>query len=231
MAVRKILMALIVSAAASAGAQPVAALDSTALTTVVRQFLQRETIGLPGTVSYSVRAPDTRIALAACPAPEAFLPAGARLWGNSTVGVRCVGATAWTVYVPVTVHVTAGYVATARPLQQGQTVAVTDLMMLSGDLTQLPAGIVTSPQLAAGKTLAVSVAAGQPLRQDMLRTPLAVQQGQTVQLVTSGRGFRVTSEGRAVNNAAEGQLARVQTGSGQTVSGIARAGSLVEVSY
>jgi len=239
MSIRKILLApiaavicgVVVNAVAQTTAPPFAHQDSATVAAAVERFLQRETIGLPGTVNYSVGALDARTTLAACPTLEAFLPVGARLWGNSTVGVRCVGGTTWTVYVPVTVRVIASYLVTARPLGQGQTIAAIDLAMLNGDLTQLPAGIVTDPRQATGRMLAISVTAGQPLRQDMLRMPLAVQQGQTVRLMTTGHGFQVTAEGRAVNNAADGQLAKVQTASGQTVSGIAHANSVVEVSF
>ena len=35
---------------------------------------------------------DLKDIVAACAAPEPFLPAGARLWGSTTVGVRCTGS-------------------------------------------------------------------------------------------------------------------------------------------
>jgi flagella basal body P-ring formation protein FlgA len=109
--------------------------------------------------------------------------------------------------------------------------AAADLALQDGDLTQLPAGILSDPQQAVGKTLAAALAPGQPLRQDMLRSPLVVQQGQTVKLQSSGHGFRVTAEGRALNNAQDGQVAQVRGTSGQTISGIARAGGVVEITF
>jgi flagella basal body P-ring formation protein FlgA len=50
-------------------------------------------------------------------------------------------------------------------------------------------------------------------------------------VVSRGSSFAVTAEGRALNNAAEGQLAQVRMASGQTVSGIARADGSVEISF
>jgi flagella basal body P-ring formation protein FlgA len=58
-----------------------------------------------------------------------------------------------------------------------------------------------------------------------------VQQGQSVRVVSSGPGFRVSTEARALNNASEGQIAQARTASGQVVSGIAKAGGVVEVGY
>ena len=197
----------------------------------VENFLRTQTAGLPGTVSYSVGAIDPRVVLPACGALEVFLPSGARLWGQTSVGVRCNGATPWNIYVTAEVRVVGNYLVTARPLSQGHVLAAADLALQAGDLTQLPAGILSDPQQAAGKTLLAALAPSQPIRQDMLRSPLVVQQGQSVKLQSTGRGFRVTAEGRALNNAQDGQVAQVRGTSGQTISGIARAGGVVEISF
>ena len=56
-------------------------------------------------------------------------------------------------------------------------------------------------------------------------------QGQSVKLVSQGPGFKVSSDGRAINNALEGQIAQVRSASGQVISGVARAGGIIEVNY
>lgn len=197
----------------------------------VAEFLRVQTAGLPGEASYAIGAIDPRLSLPACPTPEVFLPAGARLWGAGQVGVRCASPSPWVIYVPVTVRVTGAYVVTARALPGGHVLGPGDLATSQGDLTQLPAGMLSDPVTALGKTLSAPLAGGQPLRQDLLRNPVVVQQGQTVKLVSSGTGFSVTAEGRALTHAAEGQVAQVRSPSGNTVSGIARAGGIVEVRY
>jgi flagella basal body P-ring formation protein FlgA len=50
-----------------------------------------------------------------------------------------------------------------------------------------------------------------------------------VRLVSKGQGFSVSGEGKALTNASEGQLARARTANGQTVSGTARAGGIIEI--
>lgn len=195
----------------------------------VHHFLRKETQGLPGNVSFHIGSIDPRTQLAPCPAVEAFQPAGARLWGKTTVGVRCTAPNGWVIYVPVQISVTANYLATAKPLSQGQVVALTDLMAQSGDLAALPSGVLTEPSQAVGKTLRNSVGAGQPLRSDMLMAPLIIKQGQAVKLIANGTGFSVSGDGTALGNAAEGQTVQIRTPSGTTISGIARPGSVVEV--
>jgi flagella basal body P-ring formation protein FlgA len=65
----------------------------------------------------------------------------------------------------------------------------------------------------------------------MLRVPNAVRQGQDVPVVSVGPGFRVSSEGRAMNNAAPGDSVRVRMPNGQVVTGTAQAGGTVEVPF
>ncbi len=203
----------------------------TSLSTTIDQFLRTQTQGLPGKVSYSVGALEQRAQLGACDAFEPFLPPGSRLWGKATVGVRCLGPTAWTVYVPVQVRISGTYLVTARQLAPGQVVSSADLLSQSGDLGALPASVVTDPAQAIGKTIRNGIAAGHPLRSDLLTAAWAVQQGQSVRLLTTGAGFTISNEGKALNNATDGQIAQVRTASGQVVSGIARSGGVVEVSY
>jgi flagella basal body P-ring formation protein FlgA len=147
------------------------------------------------------------------------------------VGLRCLGPVAWTVYASVSIEVNAEYLVTARPLGQGETLRVQDLATMRGDLARLPAGVVVDPQQALGRQLSLSLGAGQPLRRDMLREPNVVAQGQGVKLVTQGPGFQVSAEGRALANAADGQTVLVRGPSGATVTGVARAGGIVEVRY
>jgi flagella basal body P-ring formation protein FlgA len=205
--------------------------DLAQLQRVVESYVRKESTGLPGKVTFSVVPLDPRLSLPHCPSPEAFMPPGGRLWGKAAVGVRCVAPVSWSVYASVQVEVNAEYVVTGRPLAQGETVNAQDLATMRGDLARLPAGIVVDPMHAIGKQVAVSLGAGQPLRQDMLRSPTVVSQGQGVRIVSQGPGFQVSSEGRALGNAAEGQVVQVRAPSGQTVSGIARAGGIVEVRY
>lgn len=218
------------TAAAAQTAQPPRQ-DPAVLRYAVEQFLKVQTAGLPGQVNLNIGQVDARTNLPACPAPEPFLPSGSRLWGKTTVGVRCTAPSSWTIYVAATVQVVADYLVTAAPLAQGQTVGPNDLAKIKGDLTTLPVGIITDTSQAVGRTMSISLPAGTPLRNDALRSVQAVQQGQTVRVTSAGPGFTVSAEARALNNAAEGQVAQARTASGQVVSGVAKAGGIIEVTY
>ena len=115
--------------------------------------------------------------------------------------IRCGGEAPWSIYVTVHVTVIGSYVVLARAVPQGHNLTASDVAVQSGDLTQLPMGVLQEPSQAEGNILAAAVAVGQPLSQNSLRKQLVVQQGQTVVLQSTGRGFRVSTEGRALNNA------------------------------
>jgi hypothetical protein len=72
------------------------------------------------------------------------------------------------VYVPVQVRIAGTYLVTARQLTPGQIVAAPTCSPQSGDLGALPASVLTDPAQAIGKTVRNGVAAGQPLRSDLL---------------------------------------------------------------
>jgi len=202
-----------------------------ALLATVDHFVRTHTQGLPGTVSHRIDPLDPRTQLGPCSAHEPFLPNGGRLWGRSTVGVRCLGPSSWTVYIPVHVSVSGHYYVSARPLAAGHVLGEGDIAPRTGDLTSLPGTIVTDPVQAIGKTVRNGMGGSQVLRSDLLNAPWAIRQGQTVKLVSRGPGFTATAEGKALNNAADGQVAQVRTVTGQTVSGVARSGGIVEVNY
>lgn len=198
----------------------------------VEDFLQIQTKGLPGQVSFTIGNIDSQNNLAPCPALDVSMPPGARAWGNTNVNVRCQVENGWSIFVSVRIRIIGEYLVTTRPLSQGQVVVETDLAKSRGDLASLPTGIVTEIAQAVGKSMAVSISSGQPLRNDLLKQALVVQQGQSVKVLSKGPGFQVTGgDGRALNNAIDGQVVQVRIGNGHIVSGIARPGGLVEVSY
>lgn len=211
-------------------AQPVAP-DGEALRRAVGDFLHQQTAGLPGQVSLEIGQSDARLVLDPCAAHEVFLPPGVRAWGRIQVGVRCAAGAGWTVYIPARIRVTGDYLVAARALGRGQVLTDGDYGFMRGELTELPPNMVSDPQQAIGQAVNVALGAGQPLRADWLRPPVAVQQGQMVRLFARGTGFAIGHDGRALASAQPGQTVQVRTGRGQVVSGVARPGGQVEVVY
>lgn len=197
----------------------------------IENWLNIQTKDLLGQVSYEIGGLGRVNQFATCSSFDISRLAGTQTLGRFNVMVRCLGDTAWRVYVPVHVHVKTEYLVTARPIAQGQILVAEDLATQMGDISELPARILTDTSLAVGKAAATSVPAGRPLRSDMLKALTVIRQGQTVKVVSRGAGFEVANEGRALNNAVEGQVAQVRMSNGQVVSGIARIGGSIEVNF
>lgn len=197
----------------------------------VSEFLTTQTAGYPGKVTIEAGNLDPHLKLAMCADVNVFIPSGNRPWGRTSVGVRCAAPTAWTIYMQANVNVESQYWVAASPLVQGQVVTAGDILAETGDITQLPAGVVTDASQAIGRTANLSMRAGAVLRQDMLKQSPVIQQGQTVMLVSNGQGFTISAEGQAMSKASEGQVVQVKVANGQLVSGIAHQGGKVEVTY
>ena len=228
----RLLLAVLLATMSAVQAQPAPVRqDTAAIKRTVEQFLQVQSAGLPGQVTVAVGPIDNRMNLAACADPQAFFGPGARAWGKTTVGVRCATPTAWTVYIQASVTVIGDYIASAAPLAQGQAIEAGQLTTLKGDLTMLPAGIATDMGQVIGRSTNISLPPGTPMRLDTLRSKPVVQSGQLVRLVSSGSGFSVSAEARAMSTAGDGQVVQVKTSGGQQITGIAKTGGLVEVAF
>ncbi|WP_174977001.1 flagellar basal body P-ring formation chaperone FlgA, partial [Burkholderia aenigmatica] len=191
-------------------------------------FLQQQIAGLPGKTTVTVTTAFPR-GLAACTTLEPFLPTGARLWGRTTVGVRCAGERPWTVYLQAKVAVQATYYVAARQIAPGEPLSAADLVARDGDLTVLPLAVITDPAQAIGATALARISAGLPLRQDLLKSAASVSAGQTVRVVAAGPGFTISAEGSALANAAPGQSVRVRMAAGQIVTAIVKDAGTVEI--
>lgn len=208
-----------------------AAQDPLQLQRAVESFLTSQTQSLGGQVSFEIKTPDANNSLRTCSPGniEVTLQPNARPVGRVSVTARCLDPGGWSLFVPVRIRVVADYLVAARPIAVGQTIAEADLGRQRGDLSELPAGTLTDPALVVDRAAATAIPIGRALRADMLRTVLSVRQGQSVRVVSRGPGFEVANEGKAMNNAAEGQVAQVRLNNGQIVSGIARSDGQVEI--
>jgi flagella basal body P-ring formation protein FlgA len=187
----------------------------------VEQFLLRETAGLPGKASIQLVPPSGGRARE-CVSPQPFLPGGAAAWGRVSVGVRCGGERPWTRYVQARVSVVADYYVAAHALAPGQPIGPADLEQRQGDLAGLPRAVVTDPAQLEGAVTANRIAAGSPLRMDMVRKAIAVKQGQMVSVTIEGEAFQIRSEGKILADAAPGNTVQVRLKSGQVVNGLVR---------
>ena len=198
---------------------------------VVTTFLQERTRDTPGAVSISVKPLSERqLTLERCAQLQAFLPQGQQAWARVTVGVRCVNGPNGTLFINAEVKVEGSFVTMARPVSGGQVLSDGDVQIEHGELTAHPADLVLTLKDAIGQSTKQALSPGQALRSVYLQHENSIRAGQSVRVVANGNGFSVVNHGRALNNAARGELIRVKLDDGQILNGIAADAGSVDVS-
>ncbi|MDV5356093.1 flagellar basal body P-ring formation chaperone FlgA [Enterobacter asburiae] len=176
-------------------------------------FAQR-LAGFSDEVVVNIRTPQSQ--LPACDEPTLNVVGGAKLWGNMNVMANCAGTKR---FVQVEVQATGNYVVAVQPVARGATLQPGSVALQRGRLDQLPPRTMLDINLAQDAVSLRDLAPGQVIQLSMVRQAWRIKAGQRVQVVASGDGFSVNSEGQAMNNAAVAQNARVRMASGQIVSG------------
>ncbi len=202
-----------------------------AIHAAVGAFVEEKVASQPGHYTITVNHVDSRLKLARCEQLEPYQPVGSHLWGSISIGVRCLAPTPWSLYVQVSIKVTNNVLVAVRPIANGQPVQADDVQLQSRDITNIAGSVLTSPAQAIDKIVATQVSSGTILRSELLRMADVIAQGQSVKLLAQGAGFRVSSEGQAMNNAKAGQVVSVKTRSGQIIKGIAKGDGVVEVYF
>ena len=163
---------------------------------------------------------DPRLRLAPCQRIEPYLPEGTRPWGKSRIGLRCTqGSVKWNVYLPITVKVYGRALVASNAIAAGSVIGAADVAQAEVDLAEDSSAPLVEAERVVGRTAARALKAGQSLRTGHLKPRQYFAAGELVTVLAQGPGFSVASEGQALTNGIEGQLARVRTESGRVLTG------------
>ena len=166
--------------------------------------------------------------LAPCERAEPFVPGHARLWGRTTIGVRCVVGARWTTYLPVRVSAWGPALVARARLPAGKRASADDFLIREVDWAATRSVPIASADLLRGQELWRPIAADQPLTTDDLRLAPAVRAGDPVGVVLAGNGFSIGIEAVALSTATHGQRVQVRTGNGKVLSGMVE-GNIVKI--
>ncbi|MGX9870123.1 flagellar basal body P-ring formation chaperone FlgA [Enterobacter mori] len=177
-------------------------------------FFAQQLVGFSDEVSVTVRTPPNLYP--SCEQPSFTVTGTTKLWGNVNVLARCANEKR---YLQVAVQATGNYVVAAAPIARGSVLQASSVTLKRGRLDQLPPRTMLDINQAQDAVSLRDMAPGQAIQLSMLRKAWRVKAGQQVMVVANGDGFSINSEGKALNNAAVAQNARVRMSSGQVVSG------------
>lgn len=173
---------------------------------------------------------DPRLRLPPCKHPQWFLPAGARLQGHGTLGVRCEDAAEpWTLYLSYKISLQGPALVAKRPLAARQVIMANDVELKEIAYEAAAGEYLRDPALLEGALTARSIQAGQAITLDRLLRSPSVRAGQRVKAWLHGSGFYITQEGVALNNALPGETVRVRTDAGKVIQGLATRDGRVQV--
>ena len=107
-------------------------------------------------------------------------------------------------------------VVATRTIRAKTLISADDLTLVSAELP----GALGDPVLAIGQEARVSIYAGKPVKIGDVGPPTLVQRNQLVTLIYLTGGLSISTEGRALDRGADGDVLRVMNlGSKNTVSG------------
>lgn len=173
---------------------------------------------------------DPRLRLAPCQRVEPYIPPGTRLWGRSRIGLRCLeGVVRWNVFLPVTVRAWGPAWVLRRPVAAGAVLTQEDADIAEIDWAEQHAAVLADTDKWVGQQAAYALAAGQALRQNMVRPVPSFGPGTQVRVASQGNGFRVTVTGEALAAGIEGQQVKVRLKGGRIVTGTVKEDQTVEV--
>ncbi|MCB6177944.1 flagellar basal body P-ring formation protein FlgA [Rhodobacter sp. Har01] len=114
----------------------------------------------------------------------------------------------------------------ARTLPAGSVLGKGDIMLVDAEIP----GALTDLEPALGQQTRIALYAGRPLHASDIAAPALVERNATITLVYRAGGLTITAEGRALDRAAEGEVARaLNLSSKSTVSGLVAADGTIIV--
>lgn len=181
-------------------------------------------------IDVQVRPLDGRLGLANCTQALTTLPANtARALGAVSVGVRCSGEESWTLYVRGEVSANQVVPVLNGALRRGDLIGNNDIVFEKRRITQDFGGIITEMEDLVGMEARRNLDSGSPLRFNDLVSPVLVERGQTVNIVSGNGGLRVSMQGKALAKGSVGDRVLVSNlTSGTRVEGVINAdGSVI----
>lgn len=214
-----------------AAAHATATQSHAAILETARAFLQQQLKANPGRSEIRLGQLDRRLRLVPCDgALRAFLPAGAAVTGNTSVGVQCTGSAAWKIRVQAQIAIVDRVVISRGFIPRGTVLTREHLTLAEREINAVSQGYIKDMDGALGKQLKYPIREGLIVTPGMLERPALVKRGDEVTILSRGNTFEVRMKGNALANGAEGDRIRVRNlNSSRIIEGTVRADGTVVV--
>ncbi|MCF6324247.1 MAG: flagellar basal body P-ring formation protein FlgA [Gammaproteobacteria bacterium] len=161
---------------------------------------------------------DPRLKLRQCETSlEPFLPTGANLNGNTSVGIRCQGSKPWSLYVSAKIIKYAKVFVTTRFLPRGTQLEENDFMLEKHDISNRSIGYITDISAIKGKILRRPLRHNSIIPPNALTEAMLIKRGDNVTILAQNTVVKVHMKGKALKNGSKGEIIRVQNLSSKRV--------------
>lgn len=161
---------------------------------------------------------DPRLRLAACAHPlDTYFSPGARNVGHTTVGVRCDGPRAWSLFVPLHIDRLVDVAVAVDNLPRGHAIGAADVHYEKRSLARLKRGYFSTKEGLIGKITTRTVNRGATYTANMVQQAKMVKRGERVTLSLSSGTVAVRVAGTALRDGARGDRIPVRNLSSKRV--------------
>lgn len=196
-----------------------------------KQLVEQDSSSTAYRTAIDVGRLDPRLRLSKCASPLQSRHLNENRRGaNTTVVVSCVGDKPWTVYVPVKVSRSVLVAVLQTPVGRSQTIQKEHIKFIDYDVSRLSNGFYNTAEAIIGRQARRNLIAGAVITPNDLLASRLISRGQRVTIITSNSAFSVRMPGKALADAAKGEIVKVENlSSRRTVEGIAINSSTVQI--
>lgn len=194
-------------------------------------FLANYPYQSPYPVEFKLSRMDPRLKLNACASNlEISFTRQDKVYGNTSLDIRCPNPTSWNIHLPVRVDLYDDVLVSRQPLVRGQAPGSDDVKLRKVNVSTLTRGYFRHPDDLHNLQVKNNLSADMVLNPSNLSPRKLIKSGQKVTIVLNFKGLQVKSSGEALNAASEGQLIKVRnSGSSKIIQGIVSANGQVIV--
>jgi len=126
--------------------------------------------------------------------------------GRITVEVSCQSPVSWKIRIPVSIKIFKDIYITRDLLKRGDTIQSKDIMLSRQDITHSSRGYFESPENLIGKVVYRTMRQGTIIKPSMVKEAVLIKRGNTVNIISSGKGLLVKSSGIAMKDGIKGEV-------------------------
>lgn len=174
---------------------------------------------------------DPRLRLTACAGPlNTYFSPGARNLGHTTVGVRCDGPKAWSLFVPLHIDRLVDVAVAVDSVPRGHAIGAADVHYAKRSLARLKRGYFSTNERLIGKITTRAISRGATYTENMVKQAKLVKRGERVMLSLSSGTVAVRVAGTALRDGGRGERIPVRNlSSNRVIQGVVREPGLVVI--